>query len=169
MQNEDELTDTQVTNDQAVQAAQPAEKPQPYAEICPARDNADHPAAEAESAVEEQSASALSTGKFRDVGALWAAYQSLEAEFTRRSQRLKELEENKAQTPSPTVPADEGLIAAALANEKVKGAVVAEYLKGIFAGKGVPYTVGGVPCTAPKCEPKSVKEAGALAKQFLKD
>ncbi len=34
----------------------------------------------------------LSLGKFKDVNALLNAYNSLEAEFTKRSQRLKELE-----------------------------------------------------------------------------
>ena len=45
--------------------------------------------AEAENVTD--TASAL--GKFKSVDALLSAYRSLEAEFTRRSQRLKELEE----------------------------------------------------------------------------
>ena len=48
-----------------------------------------------ESGAEEKSgpenASAV-LGKFKDVNALARAYESLQAEFTRRSQRLKELE-----------------------------------------------------------------------------
>ena len=39
---------------------------------------------------EEEALTAL--GKFKDVNALARAYESLQAEFTRRSQRLKELE-----------------------------------------------------------------------------
>lgn len=42
-------------------------------------------------AVEEEKASTV-PGKFKDVDALVRAYSSLQAEFTRRSQRLKELE-----------------------------------------------------------------------------
>ena len=46
----------------------------------------------------EQKAAAV-LGKFKDVQTLMKAYSDLEAEFTRRSQRLKELEkENKAET-----------------------------------------------------------------------
>ena len=43
-----------------------------------------------ESVVEEQAQ--LNCGKFKSVDALLQAYTSLEAEFTRRSQKLKELE-----------------------------------------------------------------------------
>ena len=43
---------------------------------------------------------AADLGKFKDVKALLDAYNSLEAEFTRRSQRLKELESNKADPPA---------------------------------------------------------------------
>ena len=48
-------------------------------------------AAEAEREKEKGKGSAV-LGKFRDVDALKEAYSALEAEFTRRSQRLKELE-----------------------------------------------------------------------------
>ncbi len=56
---------------------------------------------------EQKDTAAQKPGKFESVDALLNAYKSLEAEFTRRSQRLKELEEgNKAQNmpegaPSP--------------------------------------------------------------------
>lgn len=51
----------------------------------------------AEAAEAEKITAANGLGKFASVGALLTAYKSLEAEFTRRSQRLKELEEgNKA-------------------------------------------------------------------------
>jgi hypothetical protein len=48
---------------------------------------------------------ATELGKFKDVKALMDAYTSLEAEFTRRSQRLKELESSRggAETPTETV------------------------------------------------------------------
>ena len=110
------------------------------------------------------------TGKFKSVEALMSAYLALEAEFTRRSQRLKELEESKAvEAPSPECLDKEKLLSAALANSSVREAVVGEYLKTVFSGKSVPLIIGGVSCAAPQSSPKSVKEAAALAKQFLKN
>lgn len=110
------------------------------------------------------------TGKFKSVEALMSAYLALEAEFTRRSQRLKELEESKAvEAPSPECLEEEKLLSAALASSSVREAVVGEYLKTVFSGKSVPLIVGGVSCAAPQSSPKSVKEAAALAKQFLKN
>lgn len=49
-------------------------------------------------------------GKFKSADALLNAYNSLEAEFTRRSQRLRELEgrENCAQPRGESAPAAEG-------------------------------------------------------------
>ena len=48
------------------------------------------PAEEFAEASEEGALTVL--GKFKDVGALARAYESLQAEFTRRSQRLRQLE-----------------------------------------------------------------------------
>ena len=131
----------------------------------------------AETAGAEKSEAAAGLGKFKSVDALMAAYTSLEAEFTRRSQRLRELEEgNKAQSvpqtgaPSQSSETDgEELIKRALADESVKKAVVEDYLKTVTANKGIPLIVGGVSTPAPKSTPKSVKEAGALAERFLKN
>ena len=132
-------------------------------------------AATAEPAEAEKNEAAAALGKFKSVDALMAAYQSLEAEFTRRSQRLKELEEgNNAQkvpeegAPSPKTPTEEELLKAALSSESVKNAVVSEYLKTVAANKSVPLISGGVAAPAPRCAPKTVKEAGALAQRFLK-
>lgn len=117
---------------------------------------------------EKSEIAAPDTGKFKSVEALMSAYLSLEAEFTRRSQRLKELEESKAaEAPSPACTDEEALLSAALSNEKIRSAVVGEYLKTVFSGKGVPIVAGGVSCAAPQSAPKSVKDAGALVKQFL--
>ena len=127
----------------------------------------------AETAEAEGKEAAAALGKFKDVQTLLKAYSDLEAEFTRRSQRLKELEkENKAAVepdgehplPSQT---EEERIAEALSDEKVRDAVIGDYLKGL-AEKSVPLVVGGGAVTAPRNSPKSVKEAGKLAQQFLK-
>ncbi|MBR2903664.1 MAG: hypothetical protein IKC37_03360, partial [Clostridia bacterium] len=47
-------------------------------------------------------------GKFKDVNALMQAYNSLQAEFTRRSQRLKLLERAGKPTDEKAVPCAEG-------------------------------------------------------------
>ena len=46
---------------------------------------------------EKEITAAPDLGKFKDVQTLLKAYSDLEAEFTRRSQRLKELEASKEQ------------------------------------------------------------------------
>lgn len=119
---------------------------------------------------EKEGKAAADTGKFKSVEALMSAYLALEAEFTRRSQRLKELEENKAaEAPSPECIDEERLLSAALGSKNVRDAVVGNYLKTVLDGKSVPLIVDGVSCAAPQSSPKSVKEAGALVQQFLKN
>ena len=141
------------------------------------RDTAD--AAEAEG---KEAAAVL--GKFKDVKTLMKAYSDLEAEFTRRSQRLKELEKENKATPLPDVEkspssqksdegqqssqrSDEERIADALSDAKVRDAIIGDYLKGL-AEKSVPLVAGGGAVSAPRNTPKSVREAGQLARQFLK-
>lgn len=126
----------------------------------------------AEAEVENKAAAVL--GKFKDVRTLMQAYTDLEAEFTRRSQRLKELEkENKALSPSdgtaqaPSRAGEEELIKSALSDERVRDAVIGEYLKSVSAAQGVPLIAGGGGVSAPRAVPKSVKEAGRLAQRFL--
>ena len=128
--------------------------------------------ATAEAAEAEKDTAATELGKFESVSALLAAYKSLEAEFTRRSQRLKELEEgNKARTDdvAPSHESCEGVKTVENLDESVKNAVIEEYLKTVASGKSVPLIVGGVSSAAPRFAPKTVKEAGALAEKFLKN
>ena len=127
----------------------------------------------ADTAEAEKKEAAPALGKFKDVQTLMKAYSDLEAEFTRRSQRLKELEkENKAsvvpdgEQAKPSQKSDEERIADALSDSKVRDAVIGDYLKGL-AEKSVPLVAGGGAVTAPKNTPKSVKEAGKLAQHFL--
>lgn len=123
-----------------------------------------------------ENVTAGSIGKFSSVEALYSAYTSLEAEFTRRSQRLKELEEgNKAKKSEEDAPSRKSteengeLLKKALSDEGVKRAVIGEYLKTVSTNKSVPLIVGGISTPAPRLAPKSVKEAGALAENFLKN
>ena len=108
-------------------------------------------------------------GKFQSVDALMRAYQELEAEFTRRSQRLKELEkrgnagETRAQTEE--LP-DEALLRAVRGNEEVRARIVGEYLASLG---GVPLLAGsGAGITAPAQKATTFRQAGALALGYLK-
>lgn len=129
----------------------------------------------AETEVEEKAAPDL--GKFKDVKTLLEAYSVLEAEFTRRSQKLKELENaNKETVPptgrdeAPSRKADEPLAGdIAALDEITKNAVIEEYLSGIFKNKGVPYVAGGGVVVAEKLTPRTTKEAGKLAKNYFEN
>ena len=123
---------------------------------------------------EKEITAAPDLGKFKDVQTLLKAYSDLEAEFTRRSQRLKELEYgNKAETEPDGAEASpsrqDELLKRALSDDKVRDAVIGEYLKGVAEGKGVTLLSGGGGVSAPRAVPKSVKEAGKLASEFLKN
>ena len=145
----------------------------------------------------EKDKAAAVAGKFKDVKALEEAYLSLQAEFTRRSQRLKELEasiakalpenldeqtknsdteaEQKSQASSTVSPtnileaamADENIKNAIIADENIKNAIISDYLKTVSNKKSVPLIFGGVQVAAQRQTPKSVREAGQLASQFL--
>lgn len=131
----------------------------------------------ANTAEAEEEKVAADLGKFKDVKALLDAYTSLEAEFTRRSQRLKELEgKSKAQPTADAANGEpsselrkESLYEAVINDEKVKEAVIADYLKSVASVRGVPILTGGISVPSPKTKPATVKEAGRLAKQFLKN
>ncbi|MGN0807322.1 MAG: hypothetical protein ACI4MN_02615 [Candidatus Coproplasma sp.] len=119
--------------------------------------------------------------KFKDVQALIDAYTALEAEFTRRSQRLKELEANKEQDSSAAsicaqatsedalsqaVNSDRGNGVHALTDEE-KNAVIEEYLSGIRSNRSVPFVTVGGAVKAARVTPKTIREAGSLARSFF--
>ena len=89
-------------------------------------------------------------GKFQNVDALMRAYRELEAEFTRRSQRLRALEAAAAQTdaaqqdaarqPRAEADAHEELYRAVKGDEGVCARIVGEYLASC---RGVPLLGGG--------------------------
>ncbi len=116
---------------------------------------------------EPQEQKELLAGKFKSVDALVRAYGELEAEFTRRSQRLKALEgeERKGEEAHPVMDAD-GLFEAVSGNEEVKARILDDYLRSL---RGVPLLSGsGAGVTAPPKRPRSIREAGELTLGFLK-
>ena len=115
----------------------------------------------------------VSYGKFKSVDALLRAYSELEAEFTRRSQRLKALEENAASPQGSENGAERAaygsdeLYRAASENEGVRARILSDYLESL---KGVPLMgKSGEGLTAPPARPKSFAEAGALALGYLRN
>lgn len=128
--------------------------------------------AENTAGAEEIKVTAAELGKFKSVDALLNAYKSLEAEFTRRNQRLKELEnENKAREndvkSAPSAESGNKLHPSEGVDEDVRRAVIEDYLKAV-ASKSVPLISGGVAPAAPRNTLKSVKDAGELAQRFFK-
>ena len=125
----------------------------------------------ADAAEAEEIKAATDLGKFKDVQALLSAYESLEAEFTRRSQRLKELEE-KIKAQDAPAQAENAPVPSSAQNTGVddpdaRERIIGEYLREVSVGRTVPFVTGGVGVPAPRSKPATIREAGKLAEQFL--
>ena len=116
----------------------------------------------------------VSFGKFKDAKSLLNAYNALEAEFTRRSQRLRELEgrlqEDKAKAPEEgggehIERSDTGKNEQSVQNPKT------DFSSGNGQVESVPIPVkvmgGGAPVAMPPRRPKTIAEAGELARNFF--
>ncbi len=112
------------------------------------------------------SAPAVSFGKFKDANALLDAYNSLEAEFTKRCQRLKELEsalsDDKAKTP-------EGKEETKSISDEDKENILKDYLKSVLGAKQTAIVMdnAGAGVRTPADKPRSIAEAGSLAKSLF--
>ncbi len=129
---------------------------------------------------ENKDTAAAELGKFKDVKALLDAYSNLEAEFTRRSQRLRELErasnadgaspkgENAdGHSPERDIYTGKSFVEAAKDSAEVRDAIIGDYLKAVSGNKAVAFLAGGAGVPAARNAPRSIKEAGELAKRFL--
>ena len=96
-------------------------------------------------------------GKFKSVDALLRAYGQLEAEFTRRSQKLKALEDAASQNSEEAgAVREEELYRMVNENEGVRARVLGDYLASL---KGVPLlTNSGVGVTVGQTAPKTFAE-----------
>lgn len=118
-----------------------------------------------------EQAPAPDLGKFQSVDALMRAYRELEAEFTRRSQRLRALETSAPHDADAEKGAAQGadseaLLRAVRGNEEVRSRIVGEYLAAL---PGVPLMAGtGAGVTAPAARASTLKQAGAMALGYLK-
>ena len=138
---------------------------------------------------ETQPSQAPLPAKFRSVAALVQAYEALEAEFTRRSQRLRALEQAKKAAPLQGTaeerpsPRQQGNGADSGAEKtcsdtvmNVPGAAEGAEKPGLLSGEQsceysfrVPLmTHKGVGVTAPAVRPNNFEEAGRLALGYLR-
>ena len=108
----------------------------------------------------------VSLGKFKDVSALLDAYNSLQAEFTKRCQRIKELEAekqvvDKAYAPTETKYKEE--------KSNDSDEVLKSYLKDLIGAKAQAVILDGIGTglKTPPSRPKTIDEAGRLAKEML--
>ena len=113
----------------------------------------------------------ISLGKFKDVNALLSAYNSLQAEFTKRCQRLKELESktavDKVETPTKAENL-EGKTPIGITDEN-RREILKDYLKGILSSKPQATVIDGTGSglKTPTAKPSSVSEAGKLAREMF--
>ncbi len=117
----------------------------------------------------------VSLGKFKDVNALLNAYNSLQSEFTKRCQRVKELESalsvDKGTAPTESVQEQIGdLEDSKSISEEDKQNILKDYLKGLLGAKTTAVVMDGVGggINTPVNRPKSIAEAGKLAQEILK-
>lgn len=114
----------------------------------------------------------VSFGKFKDVNALLNAYNSLQSEFTKRCQKVKELEGELAtvsKAVSQAQTASEKESDKTSSEEQIKEDVLKEYLLGVLANKpkAVVLSGGGAGVKTPVHKPKTIEQAGQLAKEML--
>ena len=112
----------------------------------------------------------VSLGKFKDTAALLSAYNSLQAEFTKRCQRIKELERDARSSDKVVAPDNESeLKQNANITEEDKENVLKEYLQGVLSRKqkAVLLDGAGIGVKTPINRPKTIGQAGALAREML--
>ena len=115
----------------------------------------------------------VSLGKFKDVNALLSAYSSLQAEFTKRCQKIKELESalDGSDKALPPIPEQVEKLDDAKENisEQEKQDVLIKYLQGVVERKqkAVLLDGAGVGVKLPVIRPKTIAQASVLAKEFL--
>lgn len=120
----------------------------------------------------EQEKSEVSLGKFKDVNALLSAYNSLQSEFTKRCQKIKELE--SAQTSldkkNPSEESEKPTEKGANVTQSMKDEILKEYLQNLIgkSNGAIVLDGAGVGVKTPTERPKTILQAGELAKEILK-
>ena len=117
-----------------------------------------------------ESSGEVSLGKFKDTAALLSAYNSLQAEFTKRCQRIKELERDALSSDKVVAPDNESELKQNVnITEEDKENVLKEYLQGVLSRKqkAVLLDGAGIGVKTPINRPKTIGQAGALAREML--
>lgn len=110
-----------------------------------------------------------SYGKFKDADALYKAYNSLLSEFTKRCQRVKELESASAVDKTEVPTAKQATIPTESMSETQKQEVLKAYLKEILGAKNKAIVMdgNGSGIKSPADKPATIEAAGKLAKEFF--
>ncbi len=126
----------------------------------------------------EEQTGQVSLGKFRDAETLLSAYNSLQSEFTKRCQRVKELEgmlNSFDKTQQSAVPKEEATgentVATKIISEEEREEILKDYLKGVASKKQSAIILDGVGAglkTLAK-KPKTFAEAGEIVKEMFKN
>ena len=115
---------------------------------------------------------AVSLGKFKDAESLLSAYNSLQSEFTKRCQKIKELEcRLSAGDKTEVPPTEETAPNKADIDKDDKTEILKEYLLEVLGKKPSAIILDGVGAgvKTPNNRPKTIKEAGSLAENLLKN
>lgn len=118
--------------------------------------------------IEGENKTEASLGKFKDVQSLLSAYNSLEAEFTKRCQKLKELE-CALSVGDKVIPQPETVIEKDKPSEEEKNEILKEYVRSVLCKKPIaPIMDGsGVGVKSQSVRPKNLREASTLAKELF--
>lgn len=108
----------------------------------------------------------VSLGKFKDANALFKAYNSLQSEFTKRCQKLKELEtalENANNPENTALKNRQGI------TDEEKEEILKGYLKSVLGAKSKAIVMDGVgnSLKTVASRPKTLADAGEFARQYL--
>ena len=131
--------------------------------------------AEAEEKTSGDTDIGISLGKFKDVKSLLDAYNSLQSEFTKRCQRLKELEGQVETDKTTTAVRTETLEGSTEEpkgiTDEEKSKILQDYLKDVLGQKQTAVVIdgAGVGVRTPAKKPKTISEAGVLAKEILEN
>ena len=108
----------------------------------------------------------VSLGKFKDANALFKAYNSLQSEFTKRCQRLKELEAALEKANNPVFAASES--ERSITDEE-KEEILKGYLKSILGAKSKAIVMDGTGGSLKTVtdRPKTLADAGEFARKYL--
>lgn len=112
----------------------------------------------------ETETSPVSYGKFKDASALLSAYNSLEAEFTKRCQKIKELEAQLSVADKGSTPAQTDEL-----EQPSKDDILKSYVKEVLLRKQSAIVLDGtgIGVKTPIQRPRTFEQAGKLASEIL--